>query len=50
MPQMAPMMWLMLMVTFLITFMFMNSMNYFSTLYKFKKMKNYSKLMMKWKW
>nr|QEJ81441.1 ATP synthase F0 subunit 8 [Stenocladius sp. FM17] len=50
MPQMAPMMWLVLMITFMITFLLMNSMNYFSMLYKYKNFKKYNKNTLKWKW
>nr|WIL10227.1 ATP synthase F0 subunit 8 [Stenocladius sp. 2 XYG-2023a] len=50
MPQISPLMWLNLMIMFVITFMLMNSMNYFTKLYKYKNKKKYNKNSLKWKW
>nr|YP_010925401.1 ATP synthase F0 subunit 8 [Figulus punctatus]WKD83642.1 ATP synthase F0 subunit 8 [Figulus punctatus] len=51
MPQMAPMSWLLMMVVFSITFMIMNSINYFSFNYppKLQELEK-KKISISWKW
>nr|ARH54653.1 ATP synthase F0 subunit 8 [Scirtes orbicularis] len=52
MPQMAPMMWLLLFIIFLLTFIFFNLLNFFSSMkfnnmkLKFEKKNNF----LSWKW
>nr|YP_009441737.1 ATP synthase F0 subunit 8 [Silvanus bidentatus]AOY39282.1 ATP synthase F0 subunit 8 [Silvanus bidentatus] len=51
MPQMAPLNWLTLFFLFLIIFFILNSMNYFSFLYKYKTSKFLKKSsQLNWKW
>nr|QEJ81555.1 ATP synthase F0 subunit 8 [Rhagophthalmus giganteus] len=49
MPQMAPLLWLNLMISFSILLLMFNSLNYFSNLYKNKKILQ-SKKKINWKW
>nr|ALO77303.1 ATP synthase F0 subunit 8 [Byrrhinus sp. BYR01] len=51
MPHMAPMNWVTLFITFSLTFIVFNSMNYFTLSYqpKFKKIKE-AKIKLNWKW
>nr|AKR07175.1 ATP synthase F0 subunit 8 [Nigidionus parryi] len=51
MPQMAPMSWLLLMLSFVLTFLMFNSLNYFSFMYPPQLSKSTSqKLKINWKW
>nr|AXS65633.1 ATP synthase F0 subunit 8 [Histeroidea sp. 4 KM-2017] len=51
MPQMAPMNWLILFNLLVIMFMMINTLNYFSFLYKVKKSKiNKYPFKLSWKW
>nr|YP_009441659.1 ATP synthase F0 subunit 8 [Byturus ochraceus]AOY39178.1 ATP synthase F0 subunit 8 [Byturus ochraceus] len=51
MPQMAPMNWISLFISFLIIYMFINTLNYFSFKYSFKPSKTLKSLIsINWKW
>nr|QVM79182.1 ATP synthase F0 subunit 8 [Nepiodes costipennis multicarinatus] len=51
MPQMAPLNWLTLLLSFTTIFILFNTMNYFMFLYDIKKTKiSKSKLITNWKW
>nr|YP_011010371.1 ATP synthase F0 subunit 8 [Metrocoris triangulatus]WPW46986.1 ATP synthase F0 subunit 8 [Metrocoris triangulatus] len=51
MPQMAPLSWMMLMMTFIMTMMIINTLMYFNKNYITKTtMKNKDKNSMNWKW
>nr|QEJ81594.1 ATP synthase F0 subunit 8 [Asymmetricata circumdata] len=51
MPQMSPLSWLNLFIYFILIFMIFNTMNYFSFLYKNKKLNFKSqKKQLNWKW
>nr|YP_010545941.1 ATP synthase F0 subunit 8 [Triplax ainonia]UYG49576.1 ATP synthase F0 subunit 8 [Triplax ainonia] len=51
MPQMAPMNWLALFIYFIVIFMMVNSLVYFSFLYKPKQGKSHKNLLkINWKW
>nr|YP_009740514.1 ATP synthase F0 subunit 8 [Apalacris nigrogeniculata]YP_010703639.1 ATP synthase F0 subunit 8 [Xenocatantops humilis]QID03450.1 ATP synthase F0 subunit 8 [Apalacris nigrogeniculata]WCO86773.1 ATP synthase F0 subunit 8 [Xenocatantops humilis] len=53
MPQMSPMMWLMLFMTFSMIFILFNQMNFFSFKTKFLKKENpclFKKKELAWKW
>nr|YP_009185882.1 ATP synthase F0 subunit 8 [Myrmecocephalus concinnus]ALO70724.1 ATP synthase F0 subunit 8 [Myrmecocephalus concinnus] len=51
MPQMAPMNWLILFITFILIFMLFNSLNYFSFLYQpLISIKSKSSKIFSWKW
>nr|ADO60404.1 ATP synthase F0 subunit 8 [Hydrochus sp. BMNH 840193] len=43
MPQMAPLNWIFLFIMFTTIFLMLNSMNYFSMIYSFKKINNIKK-------
>nr|YP_001974569.1 ATP synthase F0 subunit 8 [Rhagophthalmus ohbai]BAF52862.1 ATP synthase F0 subunit 8 [Rhagophthalmus ohbai] len=51
MPQMAPLMWMNLMIIFISTFLIINSINYFSFNYNSKNIKMIKKVKLtNWKW
>nr|ALO71103.1 ATP synthase F0 subunit 8 [Pselaphinae sp. 9 EF-2015] len=51
MPQMAPLNWLSLFITFSIIFIIFNTINYFSFKYSFKKFDSNKKInKINWKW
>uniref|UniRef100_A0A7G8JRV9 ATP synthase complex subunit 8 n=1 Tax=Elaptus simulator TaxID=2546590 RepID=A0A7G8JRV9_9CUCU len=51
MPQMAPLNWLALFITFTLVFLIFNSVNYFSFVYPVKKYQlKKQKLTFNWKW
>nr|ARH53834.1 ATP synthase F0 subunit 8 [Elateroidea sp. AH-2016] len=51
MPQMAPISWINLMIMFIMIFMILNSLNYFSFMYSNKSMKSTFKMKNpNWKW
>nr|YP_010035482.1 ATP synthase F0 subunit 8 [Melanotus cribricollis]QQQ88074.1 ATP synthase F0 subunit 8 [Melanotus cribricollis] len=51
MPQMAPLSWINLFIIFIMTFMILNSLNYFSFIYNNKTIKKTSTIKtINWKW
>nr|WCQ78432.1 ATP synthase F0 subunit 8 [Agriotes sp. GTI-28] len=51
MPQMAPLSWLNLFIMFVMTFLVLNSLNYFSFMYKNSQSKSMPKMTsINWKW
>nr|ARH55102.1 ATP synthase F0 subunit 8 [Negastrius sabulicola] len=51
MPQMAPLSWINLFIIFIMTFMFMNALNYFSFNYKNNLSSHTTKIkLINWKW
>nr|AYW52227.1 ATP synthase F0 subunit 8 [Elateridae sp. 2 ACP-2013] len=51
MPQMAPLSWMNLFILFIMTFMILNTLNYFSFMYNNKSLKSTMKIKtINWKW